>query len=127
MFGRMDVRPILQFDSGKELEVAVAELLAVADYPEIARWVQFPRGLMLFLMVPGDSESGAVYVYDRCDGIWYLVDFQDQNYGGYSLAELDVLLGRCHFLRLVENPRCLRRSDWLVTPGQAPQAVAGRR
>ncbi len=126
MFGRMDVRPILQLDAGKELEVAVAELLAVADYPEIARWVQFPRGLMLFLMVPGDSESGAVYVYDRCDGIWYLVDFQDQNYGGYSLAELDVLLGRCYFLRLVENPRCLRRLEWFLTPGQVPQAVAGR-
>ena len=126
LFGRMDVRPILRCDAGKELEVAVAELLAVGDYPEIARWIQFPRGLMLFLMVPGDTRSGAVYVYDRCDGIWYFVDFQDQNYGGYSLAELDVLLDRCYFLRLVENPRCLRKSEWFLTPGQAPQAVAGR-
>jgi len=126
LFGRMDVRPILRCDAGKELEVAVAELLAVGDYPEIARWIQFPRGLMLFLMVPGDSRSGAVYVYDRCDGIWYFVDFQDQNYGGYSLAELDVLLDHCYFLRLVENPRCLGRSAWFLTPGQAPQAVAGR-
>ena len=125
LFGRMDVRPILRCDAGKELEVAVAELLAVGDYPEIARWIQFPRGLMLFLLVPGDSESGAVYVYDRCDGVWYWVDFQDQNYGGYSLSELDVLLGRCYFLRLVENPRRLRRSEWFLTPGQVPQAVAG--
>ena len=125
LFGRMDVRPILGCDAGKDLEVAVAELLAVGDYPEIARWIQFPRGLMLFLMVPGDTRSGAVYVYDRCDGIWYFVDFQDQNYGGYSLAELDVLLDRCYFVRLVENPRCLGRSEWFLTPGQAPQAVAG--
>jgi hypothetical protein len=121
----MDVRPILGCDAGKDLEVAVAELLAVGDYPEIARWIQFPRGLMLFLMVPGDTRSGAVYVYDRCDGIWYFVDFQDQNYGGYSLAELDVLLDGCYFLRFVENPRCLGRSKWFLTPGQAPQAVAG--
>ena len=77
LFGRMDVRPILRLDAGKELEVAVAELLAATDHPEIARWVQFPRGLMLFLLVPGDAGSGAVYVYDRCDGIWYWVDFQD--------------------------------------------------
>ena len=126
LFGRMDVRPILRLDAGKELEVAVAELLAATDHPEIARWVQFPRGLMLFLLVPGDAGSGAVYVYDRCDGIWYWVDFQDQNYGGYSLAELEVLLGRCYFLRLVENPRCLRRSEWFLTPGQVPQAAAGR-
>jgi len=83
----MDVRPILRCDAGKELEVAVAELLAVGDYPEIARWIQFPRGLMLFLMVPGDTRSGAVYVYDRCDGIWYWVDFQDQNYAGYDQCD----------------------------------------
>ena len=125
LFGRMDIRPILRCDAGTALEVAVAELLAVGDYPVIARWIQFPRGLMLFLMVPGDTRSGAVYVYDRCDGVWYWVDFQDQNYGGYSLAELDVLLDRCHFLRLVENPRCLRKSDWFLTPGQVPQVVAG--
>jgi hypothetical protein len=98
--------PFVRLDAGKELEIAVAELLAATDCPEIGRWIQFPRGLMLFLLVPGDNGSGAVYVYDRCDGIWYWVDFQDQNYGGYSLAELDVLLDRCHFLRLVENPRC---------------------
>ena len=126
MFGRMSAMSLVRLDAGTELEVAVAELLAVGDYPEIARWIQFPRGLMLFLLVPGDAASGAVYVYDRCDGIWYWVDFQDRNYGGYSLAELDVLLDRCYFLQLVENPRCLRRSEWFVTPGQAPQAVAGQ-
>jgi len=126
MFGQMLAKPLVRLDAGKELEVAVAELLAATDYPEIARWIQFPRGLMLFLLVRGDSGSGAVYVYDRCDGIWYWVDFQDQNYGGYSLGELDVLLGQCYFLRLVENPRSLRRSEWFLTPGQAPQAVAGR-
>ena len=123
----MDVSHALcPVDAGKELEIAVAALLTATDYPEISRWIQFPRGLMLFLLVPGDAASGTVYVYDRCDGIWYWVDFQDRNYGGYSLAELDVLLDRCYFLQLVENPRCLRRSEWFVTPGQAPQAVAGR-
>jgi len=125
MFGRLRAMPFVRLDAGKELEVAVAELLAATDYPEIARWIQFPRGLLLFLMVPGDAGSGAVYVYDRCDGIWYWVDFQDQNYGGYSVAELDVLLNRCCFLRLVEDPRCLRRSRWFIAPGQVPQAVVG--
>ena len=76
--------PLVRLDAGKELEVAVVELLAATDSPEIARWIQFPRGLMLFLLVPGDTGSGAVYVYDRCDGIWYWVDFQDPNYAGYD-------------------------------------------
>jgi len=55
MFGRMSAMLIVRLDTGKELEVAVAELLAATDYPEIARWIQFPRGLMLFLLVPGDA------------------------------------------------------------------------
>ena len=87
MFGRMSAMPIARLDAGKELHVAVAELLAATDYPEIGRWIQFPRGLMLFLLVPGDARSGAVYVYDRCDGIWYWVDFQDENYGGYDQCD----------------------------------------
>jgi hypothetical protein len=126
MFGRMTVTPLVRLDAGKELELAAAELLAATDYPEIARWIQFPRGLMLFLLVPGDSGSGAVYVYDRCDGVWYWVDFQDQNYGGYSLEDLDALLERCYFLRLVENPRQLRNSEWSLILSQQPQVVVGR-
>ena len=86
MFGRMSAMPLVRLDAGKELEIAVAELLAATDYPEIARWIQFPRGLMLFLLVPGDTGSGAVYVYDRCDGIWCWVDFQDQKKSHHSAA-----------------------------------------
>ena len=51
MFGRMTAMPFVRLDAGKELEVAVAGLLAATDYPEIGRWIQFPRGLMLFLLV----------------------------------------------------------------------------
>jgi len=121
MFGRMTATILTRLDAGKDLEVAVAELLAVADYPKISRWIQFPTGVMLFLLVPGDPQSGAFYVYDRREKVWYWVDFEDQNYGGYSLGELETLLDRCHFLRLVEDPRSLRRKQWFVTPDQAPQ------
>ena len=65
MFGPMTATPIVRLDAGTNLDVAVAELLAIADYPEISRWIQFPTGVMLFLLVPGDPQSGAFYVYDR--------------------------------------------------------------
>ena len=100
--------------------MAVAELLATTDYPQVARWIQFPTGAALFLMVPNDPESGAIYVYDRRDGVWYWVDFEDQKYSGYNLADLGVLLEQCQFLQLVENPRLLREKEWFVTPGHAP-------
>jgi hypothetical protein len=123
MFGRMTVTPIVRLDAGKNLEAAVAELLATTEYPQIARWIQFPTAVALFLLVPKDPESGAIYVYDRRDGVWYWVDFEDQKYSGYNLADLDVLLEQCCFLRLVENPRLLRDREWFVTAGRSPQAV----
>jgi hypothetical protein len=119
VFGRVTATPLVRLDASKELEMAVAELLATTDYPQIARWIQFPTATMLFLLVPNDPESGAIYVYDRRDGVWYWVDFQDQKYSGYNLTDLDVLLEQCQFLQLVENPHLLRDKQWFVTPGQA--------
>ena len=124
MFGRMTATPLIRLDAGKSLDVAVAELLAATDNPQIARWIQFPTAAVLFLLVPNDAESGAIYVYDRRDGVWYWVDFEDQKYSGYNLTDLEVLLERCCFLRLVENPRLLREREWFVAPGRSPQAVA---
>src|SRR2546426_6957014 len=103
----MTAIPIVRLDTGKGLEVAVAELLGTTEYPQIARWIQFPTAVVLFLVAPKDPESGAIYVYDRRDGVWYWVDFENQKYSEYNLADIDVLLEHCCFLRLVENPRLL--------------------
>ena len=51
------------------------------------------------------------------------MDFEDQKYSGYNVADLEVLLERCCFLRFVENPRWLREREWFVAPGRSPQAV----
>jgi len=56
--------------------------------------------VLLFLLVPGDPESGAVYVLDRKAGTWYSVDFDDNQCGGYSVSHLEELLKNCHFARL---------------------------
>ena len=125
MFGRVTATALVRLDAGKDLEVAVAELLATTEHPQIARWIQFPTATKLFLLVPNDPESGAIYVYDRRDGVWYWADFEDQKYSGYNLADLDVLLEQCQFLQLVENPRLLRDKEWFVTPGRAPLRQQG--
>ncbi len=49
MFGRMMATPLIGPDAGKDLEVAVAELLVATDYPQIARWIQFPTAAVLLL------------------------------------------------------------------------------
>ena len=96
MFGRMMVEPIVQVEPGVNLEKAIAALTNITENVEIARWIELPASVLLFLVVPGDPESGAVYVLDRKKGIWYAVDFEDEQFGGYSVKQLEMLLREGH-------------------------------
>jgi hypothetical protein len=126
MFGRMNVIPVLDFrnapdEAGASLEAAIARLLDVTEHPAIARWVQFPKALFIFLVVPGDPESGAFYVFDRRRRVWYWVDFEDEKFGGYSVSDFDQLVRECRFLDLVERPHLLRGSNgWVIQAGIRP-------
>jgi hypothetical protein len=125
MFGRMMVSPVVQVSPDPKLETAVAALLEAAESAELVRWIEFPASVLLFLLVPGDPESGALYVLDRKRGTWYAVDFEDEQYGGYSVAQLEMLLNECSLLGLVERPGLLRTGlRWVVLPGQLPEARA---
>ena len=92
MFGRLMIEPVVQVDPGVDLQTAVAALLKVAENVDIVRWIEFPASVLLFLLVPGDQESGAVYVLDRKNGVWYTIDFEDEQFGGYSVSQLETLL-----------------------------------
>ena len=127
MFGKMNAVRILDLahapeDVGGSLEAAVAKLLDVTEHPAIAKWVQFPKALLLFLLVPGDPESGAFYIYDRRSRLWFWVDFDDEKFGGYNLRDFDRLVRDCRFLDLVERPQLLAvRSAWVLQAGSRPQ------
>jgi len=104
MFGRMMVEPVVQLGPGVDLQTGVAALIKVAENVEIVRWIELPASVLLFLLVPGDPESGAIYVVDRMHGTWYSVDFENQQFGGYSVGQLEELLKDCKFLDLIERP-----------------------
>ncbi|MGA3314860.1 MAG: hypothetical protein ABSC64_00320 [Candidatus Korobacteraceae bacterium] len=124
MFGRMMVEPVVQVDAGVDLQTAVATLIKVAENAEIVRWIELPATVLLFLLVPGDSDSGAVYVLDRKKGIWYVVDFEDEQFGGYSVSQLEMLLKDCNFLDLIERPGLWRAGlPWIVLPETRPEAA----
>lgn len=123
MFGRMSVLPIVQLSPDPSLETAVAALLKATETAQIVRWIEFPQSVLLFLVVPEDPESGAVYVLDRKKGIWYFVGFNDEHYGGYRVDQLESLLTECGFLSLVEQPWLLSTGrSWLVQAGKKPEA-----
>jgi hypothetical protein len=127
MFGRMSVMRVLDLRTAVAevancSDGAVARLLDVTDHPKIEKWVQFPKALFVFLVVAGDPESGAFYVYDRRARVWYWVDFDDEKFGGYTVRDFDRLVRECRFLDLVEQPRLLTEKEpWIVTAGSRPE------
>ena len=124
MFGRMMVEPVVQVDPGVDLQTAVAALIKVTENVEIVRWIELPASVLLFLLVPGDPESGAFYVLDCKKGTWYALDFEDEQFGGYSVSQLEELLKDCKFLDLVERPGLWRAGlPWVVVPGKPPEAA----
>jgi hypothetical protein len=124
MFGQMMVEPMVQVDPRADLQAAVAALTKVTENVEIIRWIEFPNSLLLFLLVPGDPESGAVYVLDRKQGTWYSVDFEDEQFGGYSTTQFETLLKACNFLDLIERPGLWRTGlTWMLSPGKAPEVA----
>jgi len=123
MFGRMVIAPVLQVNPQPELNAAVTELLKTTETAEIVRWIEFSASALLFLLVPGDPESGAVYILDRKHGTWYAIDFEDEQFGGYSVSQLDQLLQECRFLDLVERPGLWRTGlKWYLELGKQPEA-----
>jgi hypothetical protein len=123
MFGKVTAISVVEVRKDETLDSAVAKLLAITDGAEIARWVQFPRGVLLFVVVPGDPESGAFYVLDRKTGTWYWVDFEDEKYGGYSEADFECLLNAGRFARLIEQPQLLSLCRWKVTSEDGPELL----
>jgi len=124
MFGRMVIAPVLQLNPEPELNGAVTALLKTTETAEIVRWVEFPLSVLVFLLVSGDPQSGAVYVLDRKKGTWYSVDFDDDQYGGYSVAQLEMLLRECDLLALVERPGLLRTGlPWVLASGKRAETA----
>jgi hypothetical protein len=132
MFGRMNVVSVLDLqnaagNAGAWSETAVAELLGITGHPRVERWIQLRKALLIFLVVPGDPESGAFYVYDRVLKEWFWVDFDDDKFGGYTTADFDQLIRECHFLDIVERPQLLTVcNEWIVGPGSRPQQTRDR-
>ena len=77
---------------------------------KLVRWLDFAKGALLFLMVPGDNESGTFYIYDRDRSSFYPLSLPiEQRYGGFREDEFESLTKAFDLVRLARNPRVLRR------------------
>ena len=125
MFDHMKAETILTLRPGSSLEEAIRILIRATDGAQPVRGLEFPASALLFLTIAGDSGSGAFYVLDRKTGVWFWVDFEDEQYGGYSVTDFDLLVHECDFLSLVERPALLRAtSGWLLEPSRPAEMAA---
>jgi len=124
MFGHMKAETILKVNPTCPAEEAVITLINATDGTQAVRWIEFPAAVLVFVIVPGDPQSGAFYVLDRRRGTWLWVDFEDKQYGGYSIGDFEVLVREYDFLSLVERPALLRGClGWLLQPGKPAETV----
>lgn len=56
----MMLTPTLQTVVDTDLQTAITSLLQATEQAEIVHWIEFPNSVLVFLLVPGDPESGAV-------------------------------------------------------------------
>jgi hypothetical protein len=100
----------LGLDHTAGLEEASRGLAEVSE-AQIVRWTQFPAGALFFTMVTGDPESGGFYVFDRRQGVFYWLNFDDQKWGGYSLGDYEQIERMYKLSLLAQRPWILKTSQ----------------
>jgi hypothetical protein len=123
MFGHMKAQPILTVPTSA-VEPAVTALVAATENAHLARWIEFPSSILLFAIIPGDQNSGALYVFDRKSGVWFWIDFEDEEYGGYRVSDFDLLIHEYDILSLVERPGLLKAAPGLILESGKPAEMA---
>lgn len=98
MFGCRD-------DAASSIEQIVAAFLSLGD-AIATRWIETRKGVLVLQMVPDNSESGAIYVFDRQLEQWYWVTF-DECECEFSSEKFDRTFTEYDLFRFVEQPSLL--------------------
>ena len=92
--------------TGSNPEQTLAAFLSVSE-AVLGRLVQTPRGMMVVPMVPGDEASGAIYIYDRYRGDWYMLGFEDFDDSHFTSEDFEKAFREYDLFRFVEHPELL--------------------
>jgi len=105
--GKMSVYKMFNWRdrAASSVEQTVAAFLEVGE-AVATRWIQTAKGVLLLQMVPDNSTSGAIYVFDRMRDDWYMLSFEgceDQ----FTSEKFDRAFSEYDLFRLVEQPGLL--------------------
>ena len=93
-------------DSGLFVDRIIREFLKIGE-AVAGRWIQMPHGILVFQMVPGQADSGAIYLYDRDQQVFYLMGF-DGPEDNLTIEEFDQLMAEYGLLQFAEQPSLAR-------------------
>jgi hypothetical protein len=68
------------------------------------RWIEMPKGILLLQSIPGRSDSGAIYLYDRVRQVFFFVNFADGRDDSFTAAEFDDLVNEYDLVRFASRP-----------------------
>jgi len=105
--GKMSVSKIFDCrdEAAASVEQTVAAFLQLGD-AIATRWIQTRKGVLVLQMVPDNSESGAIYVFDRQREQWYWVTF-DECECEFTSEKFDRAFAEYGLFRLIEQPHLL--------------------
>ena len=87
----------------------VVKAFLVAAEGIATRQIELPKSVLLLQTIAGNSQSGAIYLYDRERQHFYLAVFEHGADDCLSVADFDHLVDEYDLLRYAENPRKLMR------------------
>ena len=93
----------LQIPAEQDVTQVVSRFVIAAE-GVVAHWVEYAKGVLLFVMAPDDRRSGAFYVYDRNRRHFWLLEPADGVFGGYSIREMRKKIRQFRLLELAANP-----------------------
>jgi hypothetical protein len=102
----------LNLRSDADVTEVVSRFVTLAE-GVVAHWVEYAKGVLLFVMAPDDDRSGAFYIYDRKRGRFWLLDLADGVFGGYCRREMRRKIREFRLVRFAENPaRLVPAREW---------------
>jgi len=93
-----------------------------------SRWIQFPAGVLLYVISPRTPEAGDLYVFDRRQGVFYCLEFEEVD-GQLTIEDYERLVRQRRLLDLIRRPwrlrNLLRASEPRVSGSFASCAAIG--
>jgi hypothetical protein len=72
-----------------------------------ARWIEMPQGVLILQLVPGRADSGAIYLYDRRQQVFYMIGFDGPD-DSLTLEEFNQLVVEYDLVRVAEHPNLIQ-------------------